>query len=91
MTPCADCLHLHECMEQRGRCKEYKTLKEVKKDIEMLNKMFKSAGHPETADTAGQGHRPSGLVSTSGTGDESTDSGEQEKRMGIASAEHRRE
>ena len=36
-NPCADCLHNHECMEQRGRCREYKDLKGVMEDIEMLN------------------------------------------------------
>ena len=38
MKTCADCLHNHECMEQRGRCREYKDLEEVREDIEMLNK-----------------------------------------------------
>lgn len=37
MKTCADCLHNHECMEQRGRCREYKDLEEVREDIEMLN------------------------------------------------------
>lgn len=38
MKTCADCLHNHECMEQRGRCREYKDLEEVREEIEMLNK-----------------------------------------------------
>ena len=29
MKTCTDCLHNHECMEQRGRCREYKDLKGV--------------------------------------------------------------
>ena len=37
MKTCADCLHNHECMEQRGRCREYKDLEEVREDMEMLN------------------------------------------------------
>lgn len=35
---CSACLHFSECMERRGKCKEYKDLEEVKRDIEMLNK-----------------------------------------------------
>ena len=38
MTPCQSCLHFSECMERRGKCKEYKDLEEVRKDIAMLNK-----------------------------------------------------
>ena len=41
MSACESCLHLFECMEQRGRCREYKDLEEVRKDIEMLNQKAK--------------------------------------------------
>ena len=39
--PCADCLHFSECSERRGRCREYKDLKGVIEDIEMLNQKAK--------------------------------------------------
>ena len=62
MKTCADCLHNHECMEQRGRCREYKDLEEVREDIEMLNKTAKPSARSE-ADTADNrqgsaGHKP---------------------------------
>jgi hypothetical protein len=38
MKTCTDCLHNHECMEQRGSCREYKDLEEVREEIAMLNK-----------------------------------------------------
>lgn len=50
MKTCADCLHNHECMEQRGRCREYKDLEEVREDIEMLNKKKAAAANPEGPD-----------------------------------------
>ena len=61
-NPCADCLHLFECMEQRGRCREYKDLKGVIKDIEMLNQKAKSSARSK-ADTTdnrqgGAGDKP---------------------------------
>ena len=37
-NPCEDCLYYPICMERRGICTEYKTLAEVRKEIEMLNK-----------------------------------------------------
>lgn len=36
-NPCSACLHFSECSERRGRCREYKDLKGVMEDIEMLN------------------------------------------------------
>lgn len=53
MTPCTSCLHYSECMEQRGRCREYKDLEEVRKEIEMLNKaarLAKRTGADEAAE-----------------------------------------
>lgn len=38
MNPCKPCLYYPICMERRGICTEYKTLSEVGKEIEMLNK-----------------------------------------------------
>jgi len=62
MTPCTSCLHYSECMEQRGRCREYKDLKGVMEDIEMLNQKAKLTACSE-ADTArvrqgGAGDKP---------------------------------
>ena len=34
-------------MEQRGKCREYKDLEEVRQDIEMLNKKAKSSAVSE--------------------------------------------
>ena len=41
MSACESCLHYSECMERRGKCKEYKDLEEVRKDIAMLNQKAK--------------------------------------------------
>ena len=40
-NPCRACLHFSICYERRGKCKEYKDLEEVRKDIEMLNQKAK--------------------------------------------------
>ena len=40
---CDDCLHKAECMEQRGPCREYKDLRQVREDIERINENFKKA------------------------------------------------
>ena len=45
-NPCKPCLYYPICMERRGICTEYKTLAEVRKEIEMLNK---EAGTSATA------------------------------------------
>ena len=37
MNPCADCLYYKICFERRGICTEYKTLAQVRKEIEQLN------------------------------------------------------
>lgn len=41
MSACEKCMHLAECFEQRGRCKDFETLKQyrkrVRKEIEQLN------------------------------------------------------
>ena len=39
---CDGCLHQWECMEQRGRCREYKSKEEIRQQIEMLNKTYKT-------------------------------------------------
>lgn len=40
---CTDCLHFDECFEQRGPCREYKDLRQVREDIERINENFKKA------------------------------------------------
>ena len=50
---CDDCLHFHECMEQRGICTEYKTLEQVRQEIEKLNENQKKA--PRTTATSDAG------------------------------------
>lgn len=37
---CDECLHLRECFERRGPCREYKTLKGVQREIEELNENY---------------------------------------------------
>lgn len=58
-NPCSSCLHNHECMEQRGRCREYKDLKGVMEDIEMLNKKARATKRTN-ADKTAQGERSAG-------------------------------
>lgn len=59
---CEECLHRHECMEQRGQCTEYIARKEIQKQIEMLNKKYRTpAGtgtdKSEKSDAAGREKR----------------------------------
>ena len=42
MNPCADCLYYKICFERRGICTEYKTLAQVRKEIEQLNENQKT-------------------------------------------------
>ena len=42
MNPCEDCLYYPICMERRGICTEYKTLAQVRKEIEQLNENQKT-------------------------------------------------
>ena len=62
MTACTACLHYSECMERRGKCKEYKDLEEVRKDIEMLNQKAKltACSEADKADNrqGGAGDKP---------------------------------
>lgn len=58
-NPCSACLHYSECMERRGKCKEYKDLEEVKKDIAMLNQKARATRRTNTDKTA-QGERGAG-------------------------------
>lgn len=60
MTPCQSCLHFSECSERRGRCREYKDLKGVIEDIEMLNQKAKLTACSE-ADKAIPEHRISSV------------------------------
>lgn len=41
---CDDCLHQSICMEQRGRCTEYKSREEIRRQIESINKKYKITG-----------------------------------------------
>ena len=34
------CIHLSECMEQRGRCREYKSLEDIQNDVRRINENF---------------------------------------------------
>ena len=47
MSACEKCMHLEECYEQRGRCKDFETLKQyrkrVRKEIEQLNENKKTS------------------------------------------------
>ena len=62
MTDCTACLHYSECMERRGQCKEYKDLKGVMEDIEMLNQKAKltACSEADKADNrqGGAGDKP---------------------------------
>lgn len=51
-NPCCTCLHFRICMEQRGRCAEFKSREEIRQQIESINKKYKSARRPGT-DTGG--------------------------------------
>lgn len=42
-NPCRTCLHFRICMEQRGRCAEFKSREEIRQQIESINKKYKSA------------------------------------------------
>ena len=57
---CSDCIHYKECFERRGACKEYKTLEEIRKEIESVNQSQKPAVRTET-DKAVHEHGISGL------------------------------
>lgn len=50
---CDDCLHKPICMEQRGPCREYKTIEMVRKEIEKLNENQKKA--PRATATSDKG------------------------------------
>lgn len=60
---CFQCLHFKECFERRGQCKEFKSLEDIKAEIEKLNEdNKKTSGRPETSDKsriqeAGRGRR----------------------------------
>lgn len=43
MNPCKPCLYYLICMERRGICTEYKTLAQVREEIEQLNENQKTA------------------------------------------------
>jgi hypothetical protein len=50
---CADCIHFDECFELRGPCREFKTLEDIRKEIEQLNENFKkTATRTTTSDKA---------------------------------------
>ena len=43
MNPCTDCLYYRICFERRGICTEYKTLEQVRQEIEKLNENQKAS------------------------------------------------
>ena len=51
---CSGCIHVKECMEQRGPCIEYKTLEDVRKEIEYINENQKKVTRRPKNDTDGQ-------------------------------------
>lgn len=52
---CDDCLHKSECMEQRGICREFKSLEDLKRDVERINENFKAAARRAKTDKSGKG------------------------------------
>ena len=67
MTACSACLHYSECMERRGRCREYKDLKGVMEDIEMLNQTARATKRTN-ADKAKSSKRSAGTGSEASGG-----------------------
>ena len=47
---CDECLHKPICMEQRGPCREFKTIEMVRKEIEQLNENHKKVATRSKAD-----------------------------------------
>lgn len=47
---CEDCIHVNICMEQRGLCREFKTLGEIKSEIEMLHKKYQPTAGTKDSD-----------------------------------------
>lgn len=39
---CADCIHFNKCFEQRGPCREYKTLDMIRREIIDINNAYKA-------------------------------------------------
>ena len=52
-NPCTDCLYYRICMERRGICTEYKTLEQVRQEIEKLNENQKKS--PRSTATSDEG------------------------------------
>lgn len=52
---CEDCIYYSICFEQRGPCRERKTLEDIRKEIEQLNENYKrTAADSTTSDKDGQ-------------------------------------
>lgn len=51
---CDDCYLKKRCFEQRGQCKDFKSLKEIRSEIESINKTHKSAKRAETDKSSGR-------------------------------------
>ncbi len=49
---CSDCIHYKGCFERRGACRDYKTLEEIRKEIESVNQSKKPAKRAETNSTS---------------------------------------
>ena len=95
---CDDCLHQSICMEQRGRCTEYKSREEIRRQIESINKKYKTtrrtganAGGIQKASPIQQQQTPesggsAGQLSEAAAGPAKTEEKENEK--GIETATH---
>ena len=52
---CEDCIYYSICFEQRGPCRERRTLEDIRKEIEQLNEDYKkTAANSTTGDKDGQ-------------------------------------
>ena len=49
---CSACIHFSECMEQRGPCKEFKTLEGIKNDVQRINADYKKLARRTRTDKA---------------------------------------
>ena len=56
---CENCMHFSRCFERRGKCSSFKTLEEVREEIERINKTYRtgaSEAREELQKAALQGH-----------------------------------
>lgn len=53
MSPCAPCIHFKECFERRGHCREYKTLEDIRAEVEIINENQKKLAERTETNKAG--------------------------------------